>query len=201
MNREEIVNKKKQIQSCFNEQKYLKTYDIIKQLLNIENKKCLVNYDLYYLYIYASNCTSYLNNHDLSLEYAQKAEKYASKESEKITVYNLLAFNHILAKNTDEAIISCDKCIQMCDQLLETFDICFVKQRDRINLDKADAMHNKGELIENIGLILDSISIYKELLLSQSLNKEVIKTKINNAYKTLNKIPQSETYITKATTP
>lgn len=197
MNREEITKTKKRIQIHFLEGKYLKAYDLSVNLLrdisaNIDNTR---NDDFFYCYIQMSNCYRRLSDINLNinyaddaLEYAETALKYAVKDNEFVVAYDAVATCYQAKGEIDIAIAKYNECIDKCDEWLDTFDIYFGLARNRIKFSKANAIHNKGDLLKDIDMIVESIKLYSQVLYSEGCDTNDVQKKINDAYDNIYKI-------------
>lgn len=202
MDRITIKQDKEKIQNCFLEKQYFKSYDLSKQLLIQLNSNISITTkdDFFYCYIYLSNNARRLKNISLGIDYAKKALEYAELDSEFIMIYDILAICHRENGEIEDALYIYDCYIDRCDIWLKSFDIHFIRQRNQIKSSKANMIHNKGDMLKDVQLIIKSIELYEEILYSKECDWNAIQYQIDKAYKNIHEIDPSFIH-NEATTP
>lgn len=200
MNKKTIKKMRMQLRECFINENYFKSYNFARSFLDtLETNSDIADKDDFYIcYVYLSNCTRRLSMNELSLFYAQKAIEYAEKQNEFIIGYDLLATCYRGLGDIGLASETYDKGIKMCDSWIESYDKHYEEQINDIALSKADLIHNKGDMLLNIELILNSIEIYRSLLYKKGIDNREIYKSIELSYKNIKEIDSS--YIHKQVT-
>lgn len=192
LTREAIEEEIERIKTFFISKKYFRTYDLVINLLSkIKNdNNNVINKDFFRCYIYASNCARRLglNNNELGIEYAKKALEYAYAEGDIIMGYDALATCYRSAGEIGLAIYYYDKCIEIYNTWLNSLNDFLVVDRNKVNLNRINVIHNKADMLKDVDLILESIQMYKKLLNLEGLDSKLIQIKIDNAYKNIDEI-------------
>lgn len=202
MNNQIMIRKQKNMETYFIEKKYSEAYDLAKELLEYmaNNQNEGDSYSIYCCYVYASHCSRRLNNIDEAIVYGEKALQYAEKENELIMTYDALASCYRSKNEIDVANRMYDECIYECNNLIQKFDGQFTEDIVDIYKARADAIHNKGDMLGDIKLILESIDLYNHLLKFKDINIKLIQKNIKTAYGNIVEI-DSKTLHSMATTP
>lgn len=184
-----IEEYKDRIRTLFIEDQWLKGFNLAIKLY--ENLKQIDNsskHDLYFCNIYLSVGARRLGDSKLGIAYGKNAIKYATTKGEEINSHNAIAICYIETKSVLDAIKEYDHCIKICNDWLEVLGEDYSKEK-YITLEcKADSIHNKGDALNDIPMIRESITIYKQLRIMNDDNKQSLNNKIAKAYKNINRI-------------
>lgn len=184
-----IEEYKDRIEVLFIERQWLKGYsstmDLIQQLDDSQQNFAK---DMYFCNTYLSIGSRRLGDNKSAISFGESALKYSTSVNQNLFICNTLANCSREDKDYDKARKYYDINIEICNGLLKDLNEDYlIKERFSILERKADAIHNKGEMLNDSELIYESISIYKKLS-HENFNKDAMNKNIANAYKNLNRI-------------
>lgn len=184
-----IDERKNQIEILFIKKQWLKGYSATMQLIQqLDDSQQNYIKDMYFCNTYLSIGSRRLGDNKSAISFGESALEYSTSVNQNLFIYNTLANCSREDEDYDKAKKYYDINIETCNRLLVNLnEDYFINDKLSMLERKADAVHNKGEMLDDSELIYESINIYKKLSY-ENYNKEAMNKNIANAYKNLNRI-------------
>ena len=172
---------------------WFKAYNLA--LLLLDYKDVLSQENRCFCYICLSIVKRNMDDSHAGAEFGYRAIELAHTQDQKINARNALANCYVDIGQHNKAVEIYNECILICDEWLDKLEGISRDVTGVIFGCKADAIHNKGDLLNDAVMVRESILWYRKSMSSRKGNdKKKVSDKIANAYSNLDRILHSSLF-------